>query len=115
MNVTQERHYEAETHRVRGELHLKERQGKEAAAQAALGRKAEQCFIAGCGTAEKQGAFAYEVRSALSLARLWTTESKPHEARKRLERICSRSGDWSSPELERAKTFIADLSNSSQP
>jgi hypothetical protein len=115
MNVTQERHYEAETHRVRGELHLKERQGKEAAAWAALGRKAEKCFLTGCGTAEKQGAFAYEVRSALSLARLWTTESKPHEARKLLERICSRGGDWKSPELERAKTLITNLSKSFRP
>jgi hypothetical protein len=111
MNVTQERHYEAESHRVRGELHLKERQGKEAAAWAALGRKAEQCFLSACGTAETQGAFAYEVRSALSLARLWMAESKPHEARKLLERICSRSGDWNSPELERAKSLIAELSN----
>jgi predicted ATPase len=115
MNVTQERHYEAETHRVRGELHLKERQRKEAAAWAALERKAEQCFLSGCGTAEKQGAFAYEVRSALSLARLWTTESKLHEARKLLERICSRSGEWNSPELEQAKTLITELSNSSRP
>lgn len=115
MNVTQERHYEAETHRVRGELHLKERQGKEAAAWAALGRKAEQCFLTGCATAEKQGVFAYEVRSALSLARLWMTESRPHEAQKLLERICSHGSDWNSPELERAKTLIGDLSNSSQP
>jgi hypothetical protein len=111
MNVTQERHYEAETHRVRGELHLRERQRHEAAAWAALGRKAEQCFLSACGTAEKQGAFAYEVRSTLSLARLWMAESKPHEARKRLERICSRSGNWNSPELERAKSLIAELSN----
>ena len=111
MNATQERHYEAETHRVRGELYLKERQGKEAAVWTTLGRKAEQCFLTACGTAEKQSAFAYEVRSALSLARLWIAESKPHEARKLLEPICSRSGDWNSPELERAKSLIAELSN----
>jgi hypothetical protein len=113
MNVTQERHYEAETHRVRGELHLRERQGKEAVAWAAFGRKAEQCFLTACATAEQQGAFAYEVRSALSLARLWMAESKPYEARKLLERICSDGGEWNSPELEQAKTLLSDLSNSS--
>jgi hypothetical protein len=38
-------------------------------------------------------------------------EGKPHEARKLLERICARSGDWNSPELERATSLIAELSN----
>jgi hypothetical protein len=51
---------------------LRERESDGAAAsRAALGRKAERCFLAACETAEKQGAFAYLVRSALSLARLW--------------------------------------------
>src|SRR5262245_58878656 len=98
MNVTHERHYEAETHRVRGELHLRERESKGAAvSRVDLGRKAEQCFLTACETAKKQGAFAYQVRSALSLARLWMAQGKPYEAWKLLEPMCSRAGDWSSP------------------
>ena len=117
MNLTDERHYEAESHRIRGKLHLRERKRKEdAESLAALTGKAEHCFLTACGIAQRQGAFAFEVRSALSLARLWIAEGKDHEARKLLEAMCSRCADgWSSPELEQAKNLMADSCNSSTP
>lgn len=117
MNLTEERQYEAESHRIRGELHLRECKGKEGAeSRIALTGKAERCFLTACSIAQSQGAFAFEVRSTLSLARLWMAEGKDHEARKLLEAMCSRCADgWNSPELEQAKNLIADSYNSSEP
>jgi hypothetical protein len=115
MNLTEERQYEAESHRIRGELHLREcKRMEDAESRDALTGKAEHCFLTASSIAQSQGAFAFEVRSTLSLARLWMVEGKSAEARKLLEALCSRCADgWSSPELEQAKNLIAD--NSSAP
>ena len=68
------------------------------------------------GHSPKARCVCVEVRSALSLARLSSTEGKNLEARKLLEAMCSRCADgWTSPEMEQAKNFIADSYSSSTP
>ncbi len=73
--VTQERWLEAEAHRIRGELLRKV--GDEAAAQSS--------FESGIAVAQHQGAKLWELRTALSLARLWRDEGKRAEARDLLD------------------------------
>ena len=73
MDSTQERFYEAEVHRVQGELVL-----AQAADQHAL---AETCFQHALAIARRQQARSWELRAAMSLARLWQQQGKRAEAR----------------------------------
>ncbi|HSX83242.1 MAG TPA: hypothetical protein VLQ80_32375, partial [Candidatus Saccharimonadia bacterium] len=73
MDSTQERFYEAEVHRVQGALVL-----AQAAHQHAL---AETCFQHALGIARRQQARSWELRAAMSLARLWQQHGKRAEAR----------------------------------
>jgi len=66
-----ERFWEAELHRLRGELLLK----KDSAAAMA----AEECFNRAIGIARRQGALNLELRAAMSLARLWQHHGRKEE------------------------------------
>ncbi len=75
-NASEERWYEAELHRLQGEL---------------LGRQtpsdplqAEACFHRAHGVARSQLAKSWELRAATSLARLWQQQGKQSEARELL-------------------------------
>jgi predicted ATPase len=72
MDSTQERFYEAEVHRVQGELVL-----AQAADQHA---QAETCFQHALAIARPQQARSWELRAAMSLARLWQQQGKQAEA-----------------------------------
>ena len=72
MDSTQERYYEAEVHRVQGTLVL-----AQAADQHAL---AETCFQHALAIARRQQARSWELRAAMSLARLWQQQGKQAEA-----------------------------------
>ena len=75
-----ERFWEAELYRLRGELLLQD---------SALGGRpdfppgpsAEACFRKGIDIARRQGAKSLELRSAMSLSRLWQQEGKREQAR----------------------------------
>jgi len=75
-----ERFWEAELYRLRGELLLQD---------AALGGRpdsppgpsAEECFRKGIDIARRQGAKSLELRAAMSLSRLWQHEGKRDQAR----------------------------------
>src|SRR5262249_61461132 len=69
-----ERYYEAEIHRLSGELRL--------AAGAPLAT-AEGCFERACRIAEEQEARGLELRATLSLARLLLATGRAAEARRR--------------------------------
>jgi class 3 adenylate cyclase/predicted ATPase len=72
------RMYEAEMHRVQGELLLKDgRPDAEAAA----------CFQQALDAARQQQARSWELRAATSLARLWQREGKREDARRLLAEI----------------------------
>jgi predicted ATPase len=69
-----ERWYEAELMRIKGALLLKETEHRSVSA-------AEQCFGAALEVARRQGALFWELRSALSLARLRISQDRRDEAR----------------------------------
>jgi predicted ATPase len=68
---TGERFYEAELHRLRGELLLRSPGGE---------ASAEGCFLRAIELARSQGAKSWELRAATSLARLWADEGKRAQA-----------------------------------
>jgi predicted ATPase len=70
---TGERFYEAELYRLRGEFLLQLSLDNQ--------REAEACFQHALTIAQDQGAKAWELRTATSLARLWQHQGKKQEAR----------------------------------
>jgi predicted ATPase len=72
IDATEERIYEAEVHRLKGELLL--RQSVPDAPQAAA------CFHQALDIARHQQATSWELRAATSLARLWQSQDKRQEA-----------------------------------
>jgi len=74
---TEERFWEAELHRLRGEVLLKRRE--EAAAEADFRRAID--------VARGQNARSWELRAAISLARLWCGQDKRVEASALLQEI----------------------------
>jgi predicted ATPase len=74
-----ERYYEAELYRVKGELLLKQTPDNQA--------NAEDCFRQSLQIAESQKAKAWQLRTALSLARLYRSQGKVVEARNLLAPI----------------------------
>jgi predicted ATPase len=96
---TGERWFAAEILRLEGEANL------------ALGRdrlaRAKACFARALETAAGQGARLWELRAALSLARV---EADDAGLRGRLRRLCATFGDGSGPlpELEAARALAPD-------
>ena len=80
--ATGERYYEAEIHRLRGELLL--------AASPQASTEAEACFRQALEVARSQEAKSLELRAANSLACLWRTQGKSAKARELLTEIY----DW---------------------
>ena len=70
---TKERWYEAEVHRIAGEIALMSPE-RDAA-------KAEACFDQALAVARAQQAKSFELRAAISMARLWRDQVKRAEAR----------------------------------
>jgi predicted ATPase len=66
---TNERFYEAEIYRVKGELLLKHGGSN-------TGAEAERCFRQALDIARVQSAKSWELRSATSLARLWRDQGR---------------------------------------
>jgi predicted ATPase len=79
VNKTEERNWEAELHRGKGELLLMQ-QGQKVG-------EAEECFRQALDTARRQQAKSFELRAALSLSRLWQQQGKQEEAHQLLAEI----------------------------
>src|SRR5882672_1162811 len=75
--------YLAELLRTKGELLLHRRAPADAAA-------AEKCCLQALDAARRQGALAWELRAAMSLARLWRGQRRVSQARKLLEPVYHR-------------------------
>ena len=73
METTEERLYEAEIHRMAGEIALKSPERDQAKAQA--------YFERALSVARQQQAKSWELRAAMSMARLWRDQGKRDEAR----------------------------------
>ncbi len=105
---TQERVFEAELYRLKGELMLLQpsREGEEAGGR----REAEACFLQAIETARRQGARSLELRAVMALTRLWRQQGKPADARQML----AESYGWftegfDTADLQEAKALLAEL------
>ena len=97
-----EKLWEAELHRLKGELLLSISDGN--------GAEAETCFKKAIEIARGQSAKSFELRAAMSLARLWQGEGKRSEARDLLAPVY----DWftegfDTTDLKEAKALLDDL------
>ena len=81
---TDERYWEAEIHRLRGQLLLAA--ASDPAAPAVV-RSAEECYRRALEVARRQGARSLELRAAVSLSRLWQAADRHDEARELLAPI----------------------------
>jgi len=96
------RFYEAELHRLHGEL--RRRQAVPDAPQA------EACFQRALDVARRQQAKWWELRAAMSLARLWQRQGKPAEARELLAEIYGWFTEgFDTLDLQEAKAFLETL------
>jgi predicted ATPase len=82
VDKTGERYYEAELHRLRGQLLLQQSSDNDP--------DAESCFHHAISIAQDQSAKSWELRAATNLARLWQSQGKWDEARELLEPVY----DW---------------------
>jgi predicted ATPase len=97
---TEERWAEAELYRVRGELL---RAGHDPAG-------AERCFRQAIGIATRQSAKFWELRAAISLARLWREQGKRDAARDLLTPTYGWFTEgFDTPVLKEAKTLLDEL------
>jgi predicted ATPase/DNA-binding winged helix-turn-helix (wHTH) protein len=100
---TEERWLIAELLRIKGELLLL--QGEPGAAAAA-----EDHFRLALDWARRQGALAWELRTASSLARFWRDQHRVKKARELLESVYSRFTEgFASADLQAAKSLLEEL------
>ncbi|HKA22866.1 MAG TPA: protein kinase [Blastocatellia bacterium] len=100
---TVERYYEAELHRITGEMLLNSGTGSH------LG--AEVCFQKALAVAREQKAKSFELRAALSLCRLWRKQGKNSEALALLgETLNWFTEGFDTPDLKDAKALLEELS-----
>jgi class 3 adenylate cyclase/predicted ATPase len=98
--ATNERYWEAELYRVRGDLLIVS--GDRSAA--------EQCFHRALDVARRQRAKTFELRATTSLARLWRDEGKRTEACDLLAPICGWFTEgFDTPVLQEAKALLDQL------
>src|SRR5262249_30298042 len=83
IDKTGERYYEAELHRLRGELTLQ----STVPSPKSQVERAEECFQNAIEVAHRQQAKSLELRAAVSLSRLWKKQGKAKEAHKLLAEI----------------------------
>ena len=96
------RYYEAELHRIKGELLL--------AQFPRASERAENCFIQAIEVANNQRAKSLELRAAMSLSRLWDTQGKTVEARQLLGDIYGWFTEgFETADLKAAKAILTEL------
>jgi adenylate cyclase len=102
MESTQERFYESEVHRVQGALVLAQAVDQHA--------QAETCFQHALDVARRQQAKSWELRAAMSLARLWQQQGKRAEARALLAPVYGWFTEgFDTADLQEAKTLLDEL------
>lgn len=103
MDRTDERWWEADLYRLRGELVL---------ATGGSGTDAEACFLAAIDIARDRQARSLELRSTMSLARLWRDQGRTAEAEQILAAIygCFTEGH-DTRDLEEAAALLAELAS----
>ena len=99
---TECRYYEAELHRIKGELLLTQAAPDE--------QQADACFQNALNVARGQSAKSLELRAAMSLSRLWQRQGKRDEARTLLAEIYGWfSEGFDTADLKTAKALLEEL------
>lgn len=102
-NDTEERRWDAELYRLKGEL-LRARATEQ-------DTEAETCFRLALDIARHQQAKSWELRAATSLARLWQRQGKKEEAQRMLGEIYGWFTEgFDTADLKEAKALMAELS-----
>ena len=100
---TESRTYEAELHRIKGELLLKQAVVDE--------EQAESCFQQAIDVARVQQAKSWELRASMSLSRLWQRQRKKEKAREWLAGIFGWFTEgFDTADLRQARTLLEELS-----
>jgi len=100
LEQTDDRHWEAELHRLKAELLIAE--GDDS--------NAESSFAKALEVSRKQQAKSWELRASIGLAHLWQKQDKLEEARTLLETIYNWFTEgFDSPDLKEAKALLDDL------
>jgi len=102
VDKTGERHWEAELHRRRGELLLKQQVQKKG--------EVEECFRKAIDTARCQEAKSLELRASISLSRLWQKQGKLEKAHQLLSEIYGWFTEgFDTADLKEAKVLLEEL------
>jgi predicted ATPase len=102
VNRTKETWYEAEVHRIAGEIALMSPQPDAA--------KAEACFERALSVARAQQAKSWELRAAMSMARLWREQGKQDEARELLAPVYGWFTEgFDTLDLKQAKALLDEM------
>ncbi|WP_247495004.1 hypothetical protein [Bradyrhizobium sp. 164] len=105
---TGERWFEAELHRMMGELMLRLPKADASTAEARFGHAA--------ATAREQRAKLWELRAATRLARLWTEQGRRGEAHNLLTPLYSQFTEgFGTPDLQAARAILQETTASSEP
>ena len=103
--TTKERWYEAEINRIAGEIALKSPEPDAA--------KAEAYFERALAVARQQQAKSWELRAAMSIARLWRDQGKPQQARELLAPVYGWFTEgFDTLDLKEAKALLEELAGS---
>ena len=104
--ASKERIFEAGVHRVAGEIALKEPEPDT--------KKAQSYFERALAVARQQQAKSWELRAAMSLARLWRDQGKPQQARELLAPVYGWFTEgFDTRDLKEAKALLDQLAASS--
>ncbi len=102
MQTTKERWFEADIHRIAGETALKSPQPDAA--------KAETHFERALAVAREQQAKSWELRAAMSMARLWRDQGKRQQARDLLAPVYGWFTEgFDTLDLKEAKALLDEL------
>jgi len=100
VDETEERYWEAELFRLKGEFILQDGQIS----------GAEACLLRAIDIAQKQSAKSLELRAAMSLSQLWGNHGKRAKAKKLLEEVYNWFTEgFDTPDLIEAKTLLEEL------
>ena len=107
---TGERYYEAELHRLKGELLLAAGAGVGPVREPPPQTEAESCFRQALDVARRQEAKSLELRAALSLSRLWQQQGKRDAARELLAEVYGWFTEgFDTADLQEARALLAVL------
>jgi class 3 adenylate cyclase/predicted ATPase len=104
VNNTEERNWEAELNRHKGELLLMQQGARQNV------KEAEKCFRQALDIAHRQQARSLELRAAMSLSRLWQQHGKQEEAHQLLAEIYGWFTEgFDTEDLQEAKVLLEEL------